>query len=46
MGDKTLTWSEIKKTPMRDLYMLQDVNDEIRELKEKALKEAEEGEPH
>lgn len=41
MGEHPLSYTEILKTPIRDLYVLQDINHEIGEMKKKMLEDAE-----
>lgn len=41
-----LSYSEILKTPVRDLLMLRELLDEIREFKKKQLEEIEQANAH
>lgn len=34
-----MSWNEILDTPVRDLFMLRDINDEIQLMKKKLLEE-------
>jgi hypothetical protein len=44
MGERPLlTYSEILDTPVRDLYLLRDIHEEIKIAKEKMLEEAANG---